>query len=616
MTDEQQNRIGNAQVSMGENDAVARTEIPLRIIVLGDFAPEMPEVADWSVSSLLLNVTPSSFSRVMQQLKPSLTLDVPNRINNKPKTLTIQLNFSDMKAFRPEGIIQQVKELADLLEIRKLVSQLKDQKLTLPEFDERIQQTGADPEWLERFHQMLSEKASPPAKPIPEIPDELSPLDSLLAKMDMGDDQQTPVDDFIGAIIQPKRGGQKPDSSATATVIAELDRTLSEQVDEILHHEKFQQLESRWRGLKFLVDRTDFRENIRIELLSVHKDDLRDAVYQNIFPQEYNELTEMPLSMMIADHEFDQTPEDMELLGDMAQMSASIHVPFIASVGLAFFGVETAVELADLPMLRSYFKRPEYAKWNALRDNEDSQYIALVMPRFLLRLPYGPDGKRVKGFDFTENAASSKEHLWGRGVFAVAAAIVRSFAASGWSTQIMGLNSGGMVENLPVWTHHTAGKDVHIPLEVSMPQNREREFMDNGFALLSSRINDDKAYVMGAPTIHRPKKYTVEEETEQAQLHATMPYQLFATRVTHYLRRIVQEVSTGLTAEQVQRALEGKLQLILAKSRDELPPDAVTVEVSDNKEQSDYYNVALHIKPPFQILGRSVKLLLGLQLHR
>ena len=149
-----------------------------------------------------------------------------------------------------------------------------------------------------------------------------------------------------------------------------------------------------------------------------------------------------------------------------------------------------------------------------------------------------------------------------------------------------------------------------------MPQNREREFIDNGFALLSSRINDDKAYVMGAPTIHRPKKYTMAEETEQAQLHATLPYQLFATRVTHYLRRIVQEVSTGLTAEQVQRALEGKLQLILTKSRDELPPDAVTVEVSDNKEQPDYYNVALHIKPPFQILGRSVKLLLGLQLHR
>ena len=78
----------------------------------------------------------------------------------------------------------------------------------------------------------------------------------------------------------------------------------------------------------------------------------------------------------------------------------------------------------------------------------------------------------------------------------------------------------------------------------------------------------------------------------------------------------MQEVSTGLTPDQLQRTLMGKLRLILTKSRSELSPDAVVIEVSDNKEQPDYYSVSLRITPPFRILGRKVDLLLGLQLHR
>ncbi len=631
MTNEQQDDIGKTQVSMGSQEATARTEIPLRILVLGDFAPEMPEVEDWSAASRLLNVTPSSLRSVMQQLKPRLTLDVPNRISDKPKELTVELSFSDMKDFRPEGVAQQVKELADLLGIRKLVAQVGERKLTLQEFDEQIQQAGVDTEWLERFHQMLSKReepakpdipAPPPPKPKPETDssDTGSILDSLLAKVDMEDnqqpDQRSAVDNLIGAIVQPKRSGPKPDKSIVGTILDELDQTISRQMNDILHHERFQQLESAWRGLKLLIDRTDFRENIRIELLAARKDDLRDAIYNQVFTPEYKEVTETPLSVMIADYEFNRTPEDMELLGDIGQIAASIQVPFIASVGPVFFGSETPAELADLPMLRSYFKRPEYAKWEALRDDENSQYIALTVPRFLLRLPYGPDGIRTKGFNYVEQAESAADHLWGRGAFAVATTLVRSFVANGWCTQITGLGGGGVVENLPVWSYRVAGRDVRIPLDVSLTQSREKEFVASGFLLFSSRINDDKAVILGAPTIHRPKTYTTPEETEQARAHATLPYQLFATRMTHYLKRIVQEVSTGLAAEQMQRAITGKLQLILKELCGDVSSDVVTVQVSDSKEQPDYYDATLRIRPPLQILGRRVDLMLGLQLHR
>ena len=177
------------------------------------------------------------------------------------------------------------------------------------------------------------------------------------------------------------------------------------------------------------------------------------------------------------------------------------------------------------------------------------------------------------------------------------------------------------MEHLPVWPYHTAGRDVRIPLDVLFPQSREQEFIEEGFLLLSSRINDDKAFVLAAPTVYRPKKYTTPEETKEARLHATLPYQLFATRMAHYLRRILREVSMGLAAEQVQNAFVGKLRSILAKQGAGargvlLSPEAVRAEVSESEEKPGYYHVVLRIQPPFQILGRDADLLLGAEVPR
>lgn len=605
-------------------------ELPLRLLVLGNFTPNAPPPSDWASASPPISVDKNSFPSVMQQLQPQLSLDVPNRLSGSPQELTVDLSFPDMNAFRPEGIVQQVDGLASLLEIRRLVTQLSDRKLTLQQFGERLQKAGVEKTWLERFHKLLGPpKRKAESSQKRESKPSSDKLDVLLDMVDIGDEQtvsaQEPseqsvkpshIDSLIRAIVQPEQGGPKADSSIADAIIDELNQTLNEQINDILHHSEFQQLESTWRGLKFLIDRTDFRENVQVELLSVPKSELRDAIHHQVFTPEYNELTETPLSVMIADYEFDRSPEDMELLGDIARMVASMQVPFVASVGPAFFGLQTAEELSKLPPLRSYIQQPEYAKWNTLRDNEYSQYIALTMPRFLLRFPYGPDGIRVKEFAFTENAELPANHLWGRGAFAVATTLIRSFIDNSWCTQITGLRSGGMVENLPVWSHRFAGRDVSIPLDVLFSQNKEMEFVDGGFILLSSSINDDTASTLAAPTVYRPKKYATPEATKEAQLHATLPYQLFATRMTHYLRRILREVSTGLTAEQMQTAMTEKIRSILSGPGVELPEEAVMVEMSDSEEKPDYYDVVLRIQPPFQILGRDVDLLLGLELHR
>ena len=148
MTDEQEDqksKLGKIEVGIGDSrEALTRTEMPLRMLVLGDFAPGASDVENWEGASRLINVTPRDFESVMQQLEPRLTIDVPNCLSDSPKELTIELTFTDMKAFHPEGIAHQVKVLSSILELRKLVGQLRERKLTIEEFDEQFRQTGMD----------------------------------------------------------------------------------------------------------------------------------------------------------------------------------------------------------------------------------------------------------------------------------------------------------------------------------------------------------------------------------------------------------------------------------------------------------------------------------------
>src|SRR5262245_8156790 len=63
---------------------------------------------------------------------------------------------------------------------------------------------------------------------------------------------------LLGHILKKDKTPQRIDSSVVDEFIAEIDRRMSAQLNEILHHPQFQKMESAWRGLKFLIDRVDF----------------------------------------------------------------------------------------------------------------------------------------------------------------------------------------------------------------------------------------------------------------------------------------------------------------------------------------------------------------------
>ena len=322
------------------------------------------------------------------------------------------------------------------------------------------------------------------------------------------------------ALAQTKLIGSDVLGSIEA-MIAEIDRKLSQQVNAILHHADFQQLESAWRGLHYLVNNTETDEMLKIRVMNIGKTDLgktlkrykgtswdQSPIFKRVYEEEFGQFGGEPYGCLVGDYYFDQSPPDVELLGEMAKVSASALSPFIAAASPTVMQMGSWQELANPRDLTKIFGTPEYAAWRSLRESEDSRYIGLAMPRFLSRLPYGAKTSPVEEFNFEEETAGGdhSKYTWTNAAYAMAVNITRSFKLYGWCSRIRGIESGGAVEGLPTHTFPSddGGVDMKCPTEIAISDRREAELAKNGFMPLVHKKNSDFAAFIGAQSLQRP----------------------------------------------------------------------------------------------------------------
>lgn len=293
---------------------------------------------------------------------------------------------------------------------------------------------------------------------------------------------ETSADARVTAAVQVfmqclKKSGQtveKLDKTLLDHHIAELDFQISLQLDEVMHNDEFQKVESVWRGLKSLVDKTDFRQNVKLEILDLSKDELRQdfedspeiiqsGLYKQTYIAEYDTPGGEPIGAIISAYEFDASAQDVALMRNLSKVSAAAHMPFIGSAGPKFFLKDSMEEVAAIKDIGNYFDRAEYIKWKSFRETDDSRYIGLVMPRVLGRLPYGPDTVPVRSFNYIEEVKGPDhdKYLWTNASFAFAANMVKSFINNGWCVQIRGPQAGGAVQDLPIHLYDLGTGNPH-----------------------------------------------------------------------------------------------------------------------------------------------------------
>ncbi|MDN7141263.1 type VI secretion system contractile sheath large subunit [Pseudomonas sp. JQ170] len=443
---------------------------------------------------------------------------------------------------------------------------------------------------------------------------------------------------FLELIEQSSQKVERLDKTLLDEHIASLDAQISRQLDAVMHHPDFQRVESTWRGVKSLIDQTDFRQNVRIELLDISKDhlvqDFEDApeiaqsgLYLHTYTQEYDTPGGEPIAAAISNYEFDRSPQDIALLRNISKVSAAAHMPFIGSVGPAFFGKSSMEEVAAIKDIGNYFDRAEYIKWKAFRDSDDSRYIGLTMPRVLGRLPYGPDTAPVRSFNYVENVKGPdhEKYLWTNASFAFAANMVKSFIANGWCVQIRGPQSGGAVTDLPIHLYDLGtGNQVKIPSEVMIPETREFEFANLGFIPLSYYKNRDYACFFSANSAQKPALYDTADATANSRINARLPYIFLLSRIAHYLK-LIQRENIGTTKDRRLLEMElnrwvGGLVTEMTDPGDDLqashPLREAKVIVEDIDDNPGFFRVKLFAVPHFQVEGMDVNLSLVSQMPK
>ncbi len=455
----------------------------------------------------------------------------------------------------------------------------------------------------------------------------LKPSDEAYAVTKQG------VQAFIDELVKPGREGVGVSAGLVDEMIASLDEKLSGQMDAILHNEDFKKLESSWRSLKFLVDKTDFRENTKIEVLNVNKQDLFDdfedapeivksGLYKTAYTAEYGQFGGKPYGLMVGNYEFGPGAQDVKLLQHLASVATMSHAPFIASSGPEFFGLEEFNGLPNLKDLKSIFEMPQYTKWQGFRESEDARNVGLTLPHFLLRTPYGPDTIPAKSFNYKEEAsAGNNAYLWGNAAFAFASRITDSFAKYRMSSNVIGPQGGGTVDDLPVYNYESMGElQTKIPTEVLISERKEFELAEEGFIALTMRKGSDNAAFFSANSCQKSKTFANTPEGKAAQLNyklgTQLPYNFVVSRLAHYLK-VLQRENIGSWKTRVDLETELNKWISQYVSDQENPSPGVRsrrplrkaqIDVSDVEGEPGWYRVSLKVQPHFKYMGASFTL--------
>jgi type VI secretion system protein ImpC len=417
-------------------------------------------------------------------------------------------------------------------------------------------------------------------------------------------------------------------------MIAAIDKKLSDQVNEILHHDDFQKLEGAWRGLHYMVNNTETDEQLKIRVMNISKADLgktlkrykgtnwdQSPLFKKIYEEEYGQFGGEPFGCLVGDYHFDQSAPDVELLAEMAKVSAAAMAPFITGASPTLLQMDSWQELANPRDLTKIFSTPDYAAWRSLRESDDAKYLGLAMPRFLSRLPYGSRTNPVEAFNFEEDTGSADhgKYTWANAAYAMATNINRSFKEFGWCSRIRGIESGGAVANLPTHSFPTddGGVDMKCPTEVSIADRREAELAKAGFMPLIHRKNSDFAAFIGAQSLQKPAEYDNPDATANANLAARLPY-LFATcRFAHYLKCIVRDkIGSFKERDEVERWLQSWITQYVdgdpahssESTKARKPLAAAEVVVEEIEGNPGYYSSKFFLRPHYQLEGLTVSL--------
>ncbi len=467
---------------------------------------------------------------------------------------------------------------------------------------------------------------------------ELSLLDQIVEQGKLGKDAESKgrgkdlVKRFVSEVLEGSITINRDTETMINARIAQIDHLLSLQLNEILHHPDFQKLEGSWRGLQYLLKQSETSSMLKIKVLNVSKKDLlrdlqrapefdQSALFKKVYEEEYGVFGGTPFGAMVGDYYFEKSGQDIELLEKISNVAAAAHAPFMTAASHDMLNLESWADLDTPRDLAKIFDSTEYAKWKAFRGTDDSRYVALTAPRVLMREPYGSATVPVEAFNYEErvDGTNHDDYCWGNAAYALAANVNKAFAFYGWTAAIRGVESGGLVEGLPVHNFRTESGEIAMkcPTEVQITDRREKELADLGFAPLVHQKGTPNAAFFSIQSAQKPKVYDDPKASSSARLSAQLPYIFSTSRFAHYLKVMMRDKIGGYTSRaEIDSFLNRWIQNYVALDdapamiKASKPLSEARIDVVEVPGKPGVYRAVAYMRPHYQLdeLGVAMRL--------
>lgn len=472
-----------SSVSFGNVSGGVIEDPPFHILALGNWSGDA-ERRDISARRPI-EIDRDNFDEVIAKLKTRVALDFDDGSE-------LVLEFGSLDDFSPDEIFRRVDMFAQLRALRKKLNSADTFNAGAYEAKQLFGLKREDVE---------------PAAPIvdEEVPaDNL--LDAILTKPEGG--AAAPkrklsgeLGSLVSELVRPHL--VTVDEQQQSSLVSLVDAATSGLMRKILHHRKFQALEAAWRGLFFLVRRTETSTELKIWILDVEKDelatDLKNAeslsstkLYEILVRDAVESDDAEPWSVVLGDYAFAPVVDDIATLMRISKIAAAAGAPFISHIRPDVLGVHSLYQNSDPAKWNTEVDSDSGKLWAALSAQAESQFLGMTMPRFITRLPYGSDTEPLDSFSFEEFEGVSEHdnYLWSNGCFAAGQLLADSFANYGWE---MKDRLAQDIDGLPLHVYKQDGETVYKPCaEIPMTEVGVNKLIAAGLMPLVSYRGTDR----------------------------------------------------------------------------------------------------------------------------
>lgn len=536
MSEEKKGGIAGFRVGFGDESSaneISRERGAFRVVVLSELAPRHEHATSARASGEPHRIDKYTFDERLSELAGSFAIELPDPFDPNAARVRCDIRLGELRAFRPDGLSEAASLLRSLLEARKALIAVREGRAQPADAARSLKRILPRESWADL---LVAGSEAPTVKLRGPT---LGGLDALLDQVEIKKGDAASV---IGAIARsaPRR------ATSVSAAITQLEDAFRTTLRNLLRHPEFRRLERAWRGVRLLVERTDQKAGVEIDLVIASREEVLEALG-----------TVGGADLIVVDHEITADEPVLAALESWGAAAEILRAPLIANTSVTLLG------FSDIPTMQKSDRRVSLeeadARFRGITTRAQARWLALALNPILVRAAYDGSTSRFREFSFEEDPSGA--HVFAGPAFAVAIVAGASWVRNGFASELVGPRFG-MVENLPVRDVQEDGAHYAFPLEHLVSIDTQGTVGRAGLILLGCAPNHDAAVLASVPTLYRDLQ---------------LGDQLFVARMSHAIEQLAAAIPMGTPENAIRDVTRVALTEMFKTSRFNAPDLQVAI---------------------------------------